>query len=147
MIEDPGETPRTGTDMLWHGMIFFIDDRNILADLMWLQRFPKLTIQRNPTQNDSVISPQEAARPLFSLGLRINGNPYFLGDTEVLFNRELVIEGGSTLDVFVGFTDQYQHLERRHLENQIPLVRIQEAGEYSGNNWNPELPSTPAGFS
>ena len=123
-----GVTPRTGTDMLWHGMRFFIDDRNIIADLTWVQRFPKLIVQRNPTQ--TVGNESMAGRFITNFLLRVNNNEYF-NPEQVDWDNELVIEAGDFIDIYTKFTDIYQHLDKRHLWNQLPLAQMQEAGEFN----------------
>ena len=68
------------------------------------------------------------------------------GTIDFFRNREIKIERGSIVDIFVEFTDIYQHLDKSHFYGQIPDPDIQEAGDFNmtQDRWgNKPIPIIP----
>lgn len=56
------------------------------------------------------------------------------------------VSEGTVFDLYVKFTDIYQHLDKQHLYSQYPSVQIEEAGDFdtSPETWvNGYIPKTP----
>ena len=123
----------------YHQRVWFLmpfTDLNL--NLLWINRYYQLAITHNEYQLKYMLP--DKRRQIESMFVNIENIPYskIINDksiSEFIFdqdNKYYTIDDvplNKTIDIYVKFTDIYQHLDKHHIYSQIPEGQIEEAGE------------------
>jgi hypothetical protein len=132
------DIPATINDRSYQLIKFDMPSRDIILNLKWVEKYYLLTIM--PNQRQFFKDPVEKIRRLKSVTYNINNdinNPTtstiaIYDFTDVNSKVEIYVNKDKDIELFIKFSDIYQHLDKQYINMQLPGADLNEAGEFDG---------------